>query len=180
MLKCAKCGVVKDESEFPKNKSKRSGYNSDCKACRRKYNKELWQRIRYKYAKGGEKFKPYTPLPIEQRKPRIRIVKTEDDIRRARERRIAYGREYRKRNAQVIMEKHREYAEKYPERMLAAKAVQDAVKRKELKPARKQKCADCGQKAQHLHHESYAPDKWLVVIPLCRSCHMKRHMSSKV
>jgi hypothetical protein len=34
-------------------------------------------------------------------------------------------------------------------------------------------CADCGGQARDYHHEDY--DKPMKVVPLCRSCHKKRH-----
>ena len=36
-------------------------------------------------------------------------------------------------------------------------------------------CIDCGIQAQEYHHEDYS--KALDVIPLCKPCHLKRHVS---
>ena len=37
-------------------------------------------------------------------------------------------------------------------------------------------CGDCGRRASVYHHHSgYAPEHWLSVEPLCRSCHKRRH-----
>lgn len=57
----------------------------------------------------------------------------------------------------------------------AKNAVKDAVKRGELLHISSQRCVDCGQRAAHYHHESYAMDRWLDVVPLCISCHRRRH-----
>jgi hypothetical protein len=51
-------------------------------------------------------------------------------------------------------------------------AVNKAVKRGELRPAREQKCADCGKQAAHYDHRDYS--KPLAVDPVCRSCNRKR------
>jgi DNA-binding XRE family transcriptional regulator len=59
----------------------------------------------------------------------------------------------------------------YSERR-AGRAVQEAVKRGELPPARTLKCANCGAPAAHYHHwHGYAPEHLLDVQPLCVPCH---------
>lgn len=56
----------------------------------------------------------------------------------------------------------------------AQAAVQNAIKRGELKPA--ECCEDCGSDERlDAHHEDYARSKWLDVVWLCRSCHKSRH-----
>jgi len=199
MLRCSKCKMVKEETEFSRNRSKATGHNSVCKECQRAASKEYWARNGHKYAKGGEKereHKPETPQDVATRK---RYVEANRERLNARQRQyyadhreqrkqyydanrntiLARRRAYVKANIEQLTAKSYEYAERYPERIEAAKAVRDAIKRKQIKPAKKCKCADCGQKAEHLHHESYAPEKWLDVVPLCRSCHRKRHIMSK-
>lgn len=168
MRTCPKCKLTKDESEFNRDKSKKGGLSIYCKQCRR-LQRKLY--VEANHEQVVERQRQYNARHKEERKQYY------ENTRSAR---IAYGREYRKKNMPVILERLREYGEKYPERILAAKAVREAIKQKAIKPARKQKCADCGKKAQHLHHESYEPDQWINVVPLCRSCHKKRHMSSKV
>ena len=37
MKRCSKCGVVKEEKEFPKDKGRKDGLNTWCKACYRAY-----------------------------------------------------------------------------------------------------------------------------------------------
>ena len=61
------------------------------------------------------------------------------------------------------------------ERMSAGSAVAHAVTMGRLPRASACECVDCGQQAEHYHHESYAKEKWLDVVPLCRACHNKRH-----
>lgn len=38
--KCTKCGLVKSETEFYKDKQKKSGYRPDCKVCNTKQSKK--------------------------------------------------------------------------------------------------------------------------------------------
>lgn len=60
----------------------------------------------------------------------------------------------------------------------AKSKVANAVKRGVLPRASELSCSDCGGKANHYHHESYARDKWLDVVPLCTRCHSNRHSPS--
>ena len=39
MKKCAKCGIIKPASEFPKNKGHKDGLESTCRACLKEYNR---------------------------------------------------------------------------------------------------------------------------------------------
>lgn len=149
-IKCNQCGETKDETEFYVRPRNKTGYETKCKQCLRQQGQE------YRRKHGGAKRAYY---------------------QRTRKQRLEHMREYRKKNMLSIMAKQHEYEEKYPERVQARKAVREAIKRKDLLPARKCKCADCGKKAAHLHHESYAPEQWLAVVPLCQSCHKLRHMS---
>ena len=36
--KCTKCGEIKPHSEFHKDKSRKDGYATSCKSCRKKYH----------------------------------------------------------------------------------------------------------------------------------------------
>jgi hypothetical protein len=59
---------------------------------------------------------------------------------------------------------------------LAHKAVNSAIRKGVLKSAKLFNCQICGEQAAHLHHHNgYAPENYLDVIPLCVSCHWKQH-----
>lgn len=198
MKRCPKCNTVKEHTEFGQNKHRADGLAAYCKECKRTESKAYWAKNGHKYAKGGEKERPPKPETDREIATRLRYRTENRDLINARQRdyyrlhseerkqyyaatretRLAQRREYRKRNMSVLVAKSREYAELHPERMQASKAVREAIKRKQIKPARKCKCADCGAKAQDLHHESYAEEDWIKVVPLCRSCHKKRHIMS--
>jgi AAA domain len=57
----------------------------------------------------------------------------------------------------------------------ARAAVQEAVHRGELAPARQYVCATpgCGKPASEWHHPSYAPGQELAVAALCQDCHQR-------
>jgi hypothetical protein len=63
------------------------------------------------------------------------------------------------------------WGERYPERIAAHKAVQQAVKAGTLE---RSPCASCGStKAVHAHHEDYT--RPLDVTWLCHPCHIEHH-----
>jgi hypothetical protein len=53
-------------------------------------------------------------------------------------------------------------------------AIRYAVRRGIIRPARELMCA-CGNKASHYHHHNGYVGHELDVIPLCMSCHFRRH-----
>lgn len=60
-------------------------------------------------------------------------------------------------------------------RQAAQSAVALAVSRGEIPLAKALTCADCSLEASDYHHESYAEEDQLKVVPLCRKCHTRRH-----
>ena len=62
-----------------------------------------------------------------------------------------------------------------PEKAAAHRAVARAVDQGVLKHIGDQRCQDCNGQAAHYHHESYAQEDRLKVIPLCHACHRARH-----
>lgn len=58
----------------------------------------------------------------------------------------------------------------------AKRAVSLARLKVQIKPASDFVCVRCKAKqAEHLHHESYDPEHFLDLTPLCRQCHADRH-----
>jgi hypothetical protein len=90
------------------------------------------------------------------------------------------ARKYSARHAQKRSDYAKRYNAENQDVYLAAKALQKAIRYKAIPPAKDCQCADCGKQATHYHHDSYAEQDRLKVVPLCSSCHKKRHMSSKV
>lgn len=54
---------------------------------------------------------------------------------------------------------------------VVSKAIRDGI----LLPAASYKCHGCSEQAGDYHHESYAPEDHLCVIPLCKKCHNRHH-----
>ncbi len=85
---------------------------------------------------------------------------------------------YYQRNRDSIIEYQKQYGTKYPERLAARYAVNEAVKRGDL--IRPDECEMCGKKCKpHGHHAAYSRDRWLVVIWLCAGCHRYVHEQQK-
>ena len=63
-----------------------------------------------------------------------------------------------------------------PLKLGAINAVLRATRTGRLEKASTHTCVDCKEvPAAHWHHESYEPQHWLAVEPLCVRCHMRRH-----
>ena len=173
MRTCPKCKLTKDESEFSRDKSRKDGLSVYCKACANAYAKRYQEENRAEFRKGG---RFYRSRPGRKRSPEsIRRYKEAN-----REKVNAAARVFAARHAQDLRDYARRYHQENGDKYLAAKALQKAIYHKVMPPAKECTCADCGKQATHYHHESYAEQDRLNVIPLCGSCHKKRHMSSKV
>lgn len=62
----------------------------------------------------------------------------------------------------------------------AGSAVNKAVHEGRLPRVSTHTCERCQEaQAQHYHHEDYAPEHWLEVVPLCVRCHKQRHAEIK-
>jgi hypothetical protein len=63
-----------------------------------------------------------------------------------------------------------------PEKVAAWLAVTHEIEAGRMKPAKDQECSDCRAPAKYLHHhKGYTPPNDLEVIPLCSTCHGKKH-----
>lgn len=59
----------------------------------------------------------------------------------------------------------------------ASQKVNRLVRGGHLPRADSFQCVDCGEQARDYdHHLGYAPEHWLDVQPVCRSCHKHRHV----
>ena len=43
MKRCSKCGKLKDESEFPKDRTRKDGLHQRCKACKNEYSRQRYK-----------------------------------------------------------------------------------------------------------------------------------------
>ena len=69
----------------------------------------------------------------------------------------------------------RRYNSSHSLKIKARNAIRSAIRADMMAPASACECNDCRAPAVELHHESYEPEHWLDVVPLCVSCHKKRH-----
>jgi len=114
---CCKCNVVKNFSEFNKRKSSKDGMNFRCKACIREY---------IKFSKLTEREK--------------KVIRDLENIKKKREKKKEWGRNYRKKNKEKIKETIRKWREKNKERIKEqVKQYQEANKEKILKYKKKYK-----------------------------------------
>lgn len=91
-----------------------------------------------------------------------------------RERKNAYGVQYNKNNPEVGKRNNKRWMEKDPNRQRAQNAVKREIRKGSI--VRPSACSKCNQPGfVEAHHDSYAPDKWLDVVFLCRSCHKRLH-----
>ena len=173
MKRCTICKEYREESEFHKDASRYDGLSPKCKQCQRVMQCLYWENNKEKYRKGGEK---YQARPGSRRAPgSLQRYKEQH-----REEVNAAAREYNRRHSEERKEYTKAYNEQNRDKYLAAKALQRAIRHAVLPPAKECICADCGNQAKHYHHESYAEQDRLNVVPLCSRCHKLRHMSKEI
>jgi hypothetical protein len=65
------------------------------------------------------------------------------------------------------------HANQDPVKRKARRMITNRVRDKKMPICSVFTCADCNNKAEHYHHESYDP--WWAVVALCPQCHFRRH-----
>ena len=152
--KCTKCQQAKSLNAFNRNCTQRDGLASWCKICMSDYGREYRQRPEVK-AHKNEYMRGYYQQP--EAKLRKHEYRQRPEIKACTR---VQDRKYRKSNTEKIK---------------AQKAVYNKIRYGKMLPAPHYECTDCSKQAQHYHHESYDKEHWLDVIPLCASCHQRRH-----
>lgn len=88
--------------------------------------------------------------------------------------RMAYSRkqsrEFKKNNPALVAQYTRDYRKNNPEKYLAHRIVNNAIRRGEMK---KQPCVQCGDKSAQAHHHDYSMP--LMVTWLCAKHHTLQH-----
>jgi hypothetical protein len=149
---CLKCGVTKTVDNFNKRKKSRDGLQSCCRECHK------------------DMIRKYSSTERGKKKRRVRDNRSYwsgDGERRE------YLKKWRQSDKGKEMERRRSKT-RYQERReetLAKAAVQRAVKKGALPHISEQECSGCGDVAREYHHESYAKEHQLDVVPLCKMCH---------
>lgn len=135
---------------FHRDKAKKDGLATECKAC-------SLAKARIYYQSNSE--------AIKERSRKWRLENTEQHRQ--------YSKQWKEEHPQEKQEATDLYRTRHPEKNKAHKAVQRAIERGELVRVSNLVCVDCGKQAQEYHHPDYS--KPLEVFPLCRVCHNKRH-----
>lgn len=179
MKQCSGCKVVKDSSEFYKNKRAKDGHVSRCKNCCREYQQSpkgkavmLAGCAKYRQTekgkevqrKAGEKYRQ-TEYGKEKRRTYMAIPDVREKAREA-------WRKYRR--SPAGREQGRKYDAKHPEKARARNAVHDAVRDGKMPSPMTLFCIECGKAAAHYHHHNgYSKTCRLDVVPVCASCHAR-------
>jgi len=159
---CSKCKQIKPVSEFHKHRKTHDGLQNYCKQCGAITHKAYLQTDRGKDIQRGIGY---------------RFNRTEHGIQV----RHRYNQKYRQTEIGRINTRrgNRKYHRQHPEKTKAGSALNHAITAGRLTPAKIHKCAYCDEQAEQYHHvHGYAPEHWLDVIPLCRSCHRAIHYPS--
>jgi hypothetical protein len=153
MKTCNKCNVSKPLAEFSKDKHKRDGLDTICKACRKAYYED-WRRTKH-----GREIVNRTAARY-RRTPKGKATKRR--YQQSPKGQEAYRRQYERAKEKGMAQARR----------TVALAVENGL----LKPATLCNCAlndgDCDGPMEY-HHPSYR--RPLTVIPLCRKHHVLIH-----
>lgn len=90
-----------------------------------------------------------------------------------------YQKEYRSthgRTSKEITSQNEKYRKKYPERIKAHQAVKRALKKGNLT---RLSCVFCNSLKTDAHHDSYAPEKRLNVVWMCKKHHASFHQQKR-
>jgi len=153
---CTKCGDIKPLDRFSFDKRTRDGRQSWCRECVRAsiaaYRATPRGRKACREASHRHEAKPST-----------------------KKRRQAYRRSPKAKAAAA------DYVARNRDKRAAKNAVNSAVARGDMPPAKDCACADrddsCFGPVEY-HHDSYLESDWLVVRPLCRSHHQRWHVNN--
>jgi len=151
---CSSCETWKPLSEYAPRKKGRDGLRGQCRSCR-----QAVLNAYYRTEHGQASI----------RKAQRKYYNSEKDLaRRQRHHQTEKWRVTNRRSVQVWQNRN-------PIKKKAAHTVHYAVTKGDLPNAASCACVDCSAQAEEYHHESYKPEHWLDVVPLCRRCHMIRH-----
>lgn len=134
MKACAACGVVKDDSDFSKNKTLLSGLNSSCKACIKTRSRAQYQKHRERRLADKAEYRA-------KNRKRLR-----DEATKYRQQAWEINKQWRTANREKIrLTSQRRRARK------KAAAVGEITLR-EINRMLNRPCAYCGGKSEHIDH----------------------------
>lgn len=164
---CSKCGETKPLEQFGKRKSSPDGRRGVCKPCRNAQQANEAHRAYQREYNKSEKGKAVM----------LRWYYSEKGSEAAKRwRESEKGKAYQEWwNANHRREYDVEYYRNKPQEREVTTAVAVAIRSGKLAHPSTLSCSKCGQPADQYHHESYAPEHFLDVVPYCRCCHRTLH-----
>lgn len=119
---CIKCGEIKADNEFHKNKTTKDGLAYWCKTCTSEYKKQHYQKNQDKlleyqkqyYEKNAEERKKYAKQYRQENKEKVYEVKREW-YERNKEKVLESQKQYRNENKEKIAKRKKKYAEENKE-----------------------------------------------------------------
>lgn len=123
--RCYECGEVKQVSLFYKDRSRRDGFESKCKSCRKAYYKSYYEANRVYYKSYYEANRTYYKKYREDRKDHFKTYREANKEAKAK-----YDKAYREANKESLQEKDRVYYQNNKEYYFERAAARRANKKK--------------------------------------------------
>lgn len=163
MKKCSKCGLMKDESEFYKDSSQKSGLTCRCKSCLKEWRTQHLDEI--------------------TKRRRTHYVKNKSKI-------LSYNKQYVKSNREAVRERSKEWYQENRDRILADKQMKVDYAYSFKRPC--EKCGDERLYLIQFHHIDHKEKKFEIsksgshkledidielskCVCLCSNCHDEFH-----
>ena len=161
--RCGHCKITKPTSDFYRDRSRKDGYQSQCKKCGKKIAKKY---------RSTERAKELVRQRAAKRRNTIKGQEYDYHYRRSEKNKLLQKRYANTKAGKKTREKAAtKYAQEFPEKRNAKSAVNCAVRKGTLPRIRTQKCFLCHRQAYQYHHyKGYAKKHWLDVMPLCYKC----------
>lgn len=155
---CVKCQQIKDISEFTIASKRTDGREPYCKSCKHEY------RVTYYASPLGKSANKRARASLSYKAWQRRRARTEGERLRNLERiKTELGKASRKR-----------YYENNRDKSRSRRKMQNAILNGTIPHVKTLKCVMCqGNATEYHHHNGYAPEHALDVIPLCRKCHIQ-------
>ena len=156
MKKCSKCEIEKEEDQFWKRNNRKSGVNSECKACAK-------TRRNKKYKDNIEEFRAKRKEYYYSNREYLVSLQVESQRR---------NKNYRKYQNKRLIAKKKSGDKKFLARSILSMALRGKM------ISKPENCTTCGIKGKiEGHHSDY--NKPLEVLWLCVKCHRQIHKELK-
>ena len=132
---CTKCKETKPRGEFSKSRKVKDGLQSQCKACRRQYNKQYYQENREQvlerqkqyYQENREQVLEYNKQYYQENREQV-LEYNKQYYQENREQRAEYDKQYYQENREQVLERQKQWAKDNPEKRAANSAKYRALK----------------------------------------------------